>query len=135
MISPPKDSINLFICDDFRKEAEGKLSLLGIYFNKVISIPKNSDGMISSLCFVVTLNGQPGDYIISFEILKNDKSEHVMFRTPKEETLNIDDDASGGMYAARLGGIKMFDEQHGDYLFKLKINDTVYVFQFKLLVQ
>lgn len=132
MTSPPKESVSLFICDDIRKEEHDKLSMLGIYYNRVVSIPKNdnSDEAIFSLCFVITLNAQPADYPISFEIL--DRHAHnSIFKSP-DEILTVKEGFNYGIFAAKLGNIKHASSHETDYIFSLKIIDGEYKFPFKL---
>lgn len=132
MTAPPKENVSLFICDDIRKEEHDKLSMLGIYYNRVVSIPKseNSDEVIFSLCFVITLNATPADYPISFEIL--DKHAHnSIFKSP-DEILTVKKDYNYGIFAAKLGNIKHASNHESDYIFNLRILDREYKFPFIL---
>ncbi|MEZ6964718.1 hypothetical protein [Aeromonas sp. S9(2024)] len=132
MTSPLIDHVSLFICDDIRKEANNKLSLLGIYLDKVISAPINVDKIIPSLCFVVSLTSAPGNYDISFEIIADGITPKIAFTSPKE-TLEIKGNDTNGMFAARLGNIKVLDDNISEHIFKLKVNKEEYSFRFKLV--
>lgn len=136
MTSPSKESVSLFICDDIRKEEQEKISMLGIYYNRVISVPKNADGTISSLCFVIALNCKPGQYPISFEIIEKDDKNETVFRSPTE-SLIIREGGDHGLFAAKLANIKYKDSEHdntGNFIFNIKIESGEYVFPFKIKV-
>ncbi|MDU1144108.1 MULTISPECIES: hypothetical protein [Aeromonas] len=136
MTSPSKESVSLFICDDIRKEEQEKISMLGIYYNRVISVPKSADGTISSLCFIIALNCKPGQYPISFEIIEKDDKNETIFRSPAE-TLIIREGSDHGLFAAKLANIKYKDGEHGDtgdFILNVKIKSGEYVFPFKIKV-
>ncbi|MFM5294262.1 hypothetical protein ACEUAI_08495 [Aeromonas veronii] len=106
--------------------------MLGIYYNKIVSIPRSelTEGIISSLCFVITLNGKPDNYQISFEIFEKSTNESI-FKSP-DENLTIAGNGNYGLFAAKLGNIKLNSNHETDYVFNVKIQDGEYIFPFKL---
>lgn len=82
---------DLFFCDDFRKEDNGKGMAIGIY-NKVMAFPGDAEYFPFVTCLLVTIDGGQHTLRIKFE---TSSQEGVVIDTAKAEIKLLGDGSEG----------------------------------------
>ena len=131
---PEKNTVQYILCEDVRKEAEGKLSLLGVFLaNRIfVTVAESSEhspgpvALLSSLAVVATFRGGVGKFKTKFEIF-SPGSEVVVQGTLGEVDLDRGDTSTA---IFKINGFQV--PEFGTFLARFTIGTEVYDFNFSI---
>lgn len=131
---PEKKDVTFILCDDVRREGNGKITLLGVYSSEEISVEREKDDdsniELQELAFYFTIKGGEGEFKSRAKVCYSPegKPEETIF----DEDFSVIKKKDGITAVAGFKISPIILRSYGKYTAALTLDETAFTFPFYL---